>query len=81
MVILPFGFVATMYPGYFWSTLDKELYTLKGSGVLRPLTPVKPSHWNDYLHGYRVSHKGVRKILRLSYLNTLTIIDSMIPVE
>jgi hypothetical protein len=73
MVVLPKEFVATKYPGYFWNTKEKQLYSLKVTGELRRLAYHKGGYF--YGHkvdpGYRVSHKGDRRLYTLDYLNGL----------
>lgn len=77
MVIFPPEFVKTKYPGYFWNTVDQQLYTIKVTGVLRPMK-LQPS-WSLYVNGryqvigkhYGVSVGGVKKILTLEYLKGL----------
>jgi hypothetical protein len=71
MVTLPREFVATKFPGYFWNTTEKKLYSVKVSGYLHPLKSIKPSHFNDWTAGYKVSVQGERRWLRLDYLNRL----------
>lgn len=69
MIVLPLEFVSLKrYPGYFWNTENKKLYSCK-SGVLKPLTLRK--RFRDYPEGYRVSVFGVKKTIQLSYLMTL----------
>lgn len=63
MVTLPSEFVATKFPGYFWNTKDKKLYSIKVSGALRPLAFKKPNHWNHMTAGYSVSVNGRRRFL------------------
>ena len=63
MITFPDGFVATRFPGYFWNTTDEKLYTMKVTGVLRPMRistppPDQPDHAS-----YRVSVNGVRRRL------------------
>ncbi len=78
MVTLPSKFTATKFPGYFWNTETQTLFSLKIGGVLKELQLITPNHFTQ-LHGYRVSHLGVRRCLPLKYLNTLKIEDSEIP--
>ena len=64
MITFPDGFVATRFPGYFWNTTDEKLYTMKVTGVLRPMRISYPPP--PYEHGhesYRVSVNGVRRRL------------------
>lgn len=73
MVVLPQEFVKTRYPGYFWNTKDKQLYSIKVTGVLKPIKFSKGGFFNGCTiePGYRVSVDGVRRTLPLYYLNTL----------
>lgn len=84
MIILPFGFTATKYPGYFWDTTGHELYSLKIAGELRkmPMTPF-PNRWNYYQKedGWRVSHKGRKQWLWKSDLEKLVVTDSVLPCQ
>jgi len=80
MVTLPKPFISISYPGYFWNTETKTLFTLKGAGVLRQLTISKPSHFNHYFSGYVVSHHGYRRKVSMEYLNSLKDHHSVIPM-
>jgi hypothetical protein len=72
MVILPLGFVATKYPGYFFHPESNELYSVKVTGELKPMKITTPNHWNHLRErGYRVSVKGVRRFLSMAYLKAL----------
>lgn len=42
MIVFPFEFRATRFPGYFYNVLDKKLYSIK-TGELKPL--VKKKRW------------------------------------
>lgn len=93
MVTLPKRFVAVKYPGYFWDMQDKVLYSIKISGVLKPLkhtktffTTSRRGHLQpleDKVHGvqggYQVSYKGRSRKLTDAYLHSLTYTDSVIP--
>jgi hypothetical protein len=82
MVTFPDNFVATKYPGYFWHIPTQALYSIKVDGVLTPLKITGPNHWNNwYEPGYRISVKGVRKVLWWSELQKLSKADSIIPVR
>lgn len=72
MITFPPEFVTTRFPGYFWNTATRRLYTIKVTGELRELKASRPNQWNNYLNGYQVSYKGQRRKLTLEYLNTLT---------
>ncbi len=71
MIIFPPEFVKLRYPGYYWNTLTKELYSIKVSGKLHKLTVTKTRLVRGVLHpeGYRISVKGQRILLPLTYLN------------
>lgn len=77
MVVLPKGLTATKYPGYFWDTKKHKLYSIKIGGVLKEMPITKPNSFN-YMRGpgYRVSHKGVRRVLSIEYLKKLVLEDS-----
>lgn len=61
MITFPDGFVATKFPGYFWNTADEKLYTMKVTGVLRPMRISYPAPYEvDGQPSYRVSVNGVR---------------------
>lgn len=87
MVKLPDEFIATRYPGYFFNTSNDTLYSLKVSGVLRPLPLHKPCHWNRLRSpAFRISVKGRRRIYPLDQLKTLAENDragqeEVIPVQ
>jgi hypothetical protein len=71
MVTLPKEFVATKFPGYFWNTSEKKLYSVKVSGYLHPLRYTRASPFTHGVEGYRVSVSGERRWLTLAYLNKL----------
>lgn len=73
MVVLPPEFVATRYPGYFWNTSDKKLYSIKVTGELRPLKYSKGGtfYGHTVMPGYHISHNGMRRTLPLNYLMPL----------
>ena len=73
MVVLPKEFVATRYPGYFWNTTTKQLFSIKVTGELKPLAFCKGGTFNGHIvkPGYRVSHKGEKRTFPMEYLNTL----------
>ena len=82
MVTLPETFTATKYPGYFWDTKGEMLYSLKTGGVLRPMKMTYPNRWNNArLPYYGVSHEGKRRWLTITYLKSLKLEDSEIPVR
>ena len=71
MITFPPEFVATKFPGYFWNVKDQKLYSLKVTGVLRPLRYSGPNRWNFYRSGYRVSVNGRSRWLFLTDLKNL----------
>lgn len=81
MVTLPNEFVSTKYPGYFWNLKEKKLYTMKVSGVLRPLKKPLPNFYNHFADAYTVSVNGRRRGMFIDYLSKLTAKNSVIPVE
>jgi hypothetical protein len=61
MVVFPPEFVATRYPGYFWHLTEQRLYTIKVTGILRPLAV---SNHIRYTHGrnqYKLSVNGNKR--------------------
>jgi hypothetical protein len=77
MVNLPPQYVATKFPGYFFNTENKKLYSLKVSGILTPLKHIIPNRFNCWYHftktgGYRVSVDGSNRVLTDEYLASLT---------
>ena len=79
MVVLPLGFVTTRYPGYYWDTDWKVLYSIKVDGSLYRMKLLQPSHFNKWSGpGYRVSHKGIRRTMLLEYLTKLQVEDTVI---
>ncbi len=80
MITFPHGFVATKYTGYFWHIPTQSLYSIKVDGALKPLKISGPNQWNNWsAPGYRVSVRGVRRVLWLTDLQKLTDADSEIP--
>jgi len=84
MIVFPYGFVPTKYPGYFWNVRTERLSSIKIGGELRELKMSKPNRWNKLLQrkygsdgGYRISHKGIRywlytaELLQLEETNTI----------
>lgn len=72
MITFPKQFVATKYPGYYWNTEEEKLYSIKVTGMLRPLKFNTPSRWNHGLANYKVSVNGRHRYLYLDYLKKLT---------
>ena len=85
MVTLPTQFVSLKFPGYFWNTVDKKLYSIKVTGELRPLQFFKGGTFfgKTVPPGYRISHHGVRRTIPIAFLNTLkpTIENQVIPIS
>jgi len=81
MVSLPKDFVAIKYPGYFWNLKEQKLYTMKITGVLRPLVKPKPNFFNHYRDIYRISHNGQHRSIEVSTLKNLKAKNSVIPME
>lgn len=83
MITFPAPFVALeQYPGYFWNTNDQQLYTMKITGVLRPMKMTKGSMWvNNNKPGYMISHQGRKLYIWLQDLKNLKMVDSVIPVH
>lgn len=73
MVTLPKDFVATRYPGYFWSVTERKLYSLKVTGELRPMTFDRGGRFygRDILPGYRISVNGKKRKYTMEYLGSL----------
>jgi len=80
MVTLPREFIAIRkYPGYFWNSIDKRLYSLKKFGVLNPLKRQK--HWKLKINGYFISHQGKQLFLFEKELINLTHFNYEIPAN
>lgn len=81
-VVLPHGFVATKFDGYFWNYLEQKLYSIKVGGTLRPLKRVEPN-WHNQLRGpaFRISIDGQAMYYFLDRLQKLTPQGSEIKVE
>lgn len=81
MITFPPEFTAIKYPGYFWNTLDKRLYSIKIGGVLRPLYLCKPNKFNYGEAGYKISVDGKKKYIWEKTLLKTKPKDSVIPVQ
>jgi len=79
MITFPAEYVATKYPGYFWNTKTKKLYSVKVTGALRPLVFRNISQWTPEA-GYSVSVNGKKRFMKLDYLRTLTPKTQVFPV-
>ena len=53
------------FPGYYWNTITKSIYSIKVGGILTPLKFHKPFYINGKmtLPGYKLSLKGRRYTL------------------
>ena len=62
------------YPGYYWHTEEKQLYSLKITGVLRPMVKSKAfcGYGYNIPAGWRISKNASRRVL------TVEIIEHMI---
>ena len=87
-------FIATKYPGYFFNIQDKQLYSMKISGVLKPLKFRKPNQWNNMYRwqvtlkngdkimtggGYQVSVRGRTKYMLIEELMDIEPTKSVVP--
>ena len=79
MIVFPKSFVKIKYPGYFWDTDEHILYSIKVTGVLKPLKLQKGfrgysnGHYVDIPDGYQLSHQGSRRYVSLDYLKALVV--------
>jgi hypothetical protein len=83
MVTLPKDFVAIRYPGYFWNLKENRLYSMKVTGVLKPLAgPYKPNPFNHFnCPMYQISVNGSKRNIGIDYLRKLKAVNSTIPME
>lgn len=83
MVTLPKDFVSIRYPGYFWNLKDQRLYSMKVTGILRPLSgPYKPNQFNRALYPvYQISVGGYKRNISVDSLKKLKAANSTIPME
>jgi hypothetical protein len=83
MVTLPKDFVAIKHPGYFWHLKEQKLYSMKVTGILRPLAgPYKPNYFNHYdCPMYQISVNGRKRHIGIDYLKKLKAANSTIPME
>lgn len=79
MVILPKNLTALKYPGYFWDTVNHELYSCK-TGVLKKIKRQRPNYFNKYKTCYQISHEGRRRLLVVEYLKKLPLKGSTFPI-
>lgn len=81
MITFPDGFVATRFPGYFWNTTDEKLYTMKVTGVLRPMRVCTPPPGQNGIASYRVSVNGVRRRLTTAQIKRILVrVTNTVPV-
>ncbi len=84
MVTLPKEFVATKYPGYFWNIKDKQLYSVKITGMLKPLASTylwrKNYPPNPAVPGYNISVKGRKRFMSIEELTKLSPTKSVFPI-
>jgi hypothetical protein len=71
MITFPPEFVTTKFPGYFWNTETRRLFSIKVTGELHELKHTKASKWTHGISGYRVSVKGQHRWLKDEYLKKL----------
>ncbi len=82
MITFPPEFTSLLYPGYFWNTKDQQLYSIKVTGVLRPLKYQKGNRYNHYVPGYSISVNGEKKHIPINMLKKCKKpTDSVIPVQ
>lgn len=78
MITFPPEFVAIEFPGYYFNTINCTLYTIKVTGVLRPLPRRcnKWTHWND---GYQISFNGKKRIV--TQVALMRLVSQIVPVR
>jgi len=83
MVTLPPEFVAIKYPGYFWNTTEKKLYSCKIDGILKPLKLKQGGFFNGVQidPGYSVSVEGKKKYLLFEILCRTKPSNTVFPVR
>jgi len=76
MITFPPEFVATKYPGYFWNTQTRRLFSIKVTGEQHELRVANRAYVCDRFlsqgPGYQVSVKGKPEYLSFEYLKSLT---------
>lgn len=88
MIKFPDDFVALKrYPGYFWSTTEQRLYSMKVSGILRPLSTQKAYGYVVNKLGlypgeryWSISKNGRSSFLTESRINRIVEKDHQIPI-
>lgn len=79
MIIFPKSFVKIKYPGYFWDTDEHILYSIKVTGVMKPMKLQKGFRgvvngaYIEIPDGYQLSHQGRRRYVTLEYLKALKV--------
>jgi hypothetical protein len=82
MITFPPEFTALVYPGYYWNTKNQKLYSIKVTGVLRPLKFQPGNRWNHYVARYSISVNGKKKNIPVELLKKCKKpSDSVIPVQ
>ena len=81
MITFPDGFVATKYPGYFWNTADEKLYTMKVTGILRPMRMSYPAPQYECTQAsYQVRVNGVRRRLTTDQIKRILVPNGTVPI-
>lgn len=88
-------FIATKFPGYFFNTVNNKLYSMKMTGILKPLKFQYPNRFNHigehliqladgskmYSKGaYSISVNGRHRYYNIERLMELPRVASVIPV-
>jgi hypothetical protein len=89
MFAFPPEFVPIKYPGYFWNVKTKKLYSIKGTGVLKPLkarmkpVTIRPSSCYSFIipPGYTVSVNGNNYHLTFEELEKMNVIPLLKSVQ
>ena len=77
MITFPPEYIKIKYPGYFWNTQTRQLYSIK-SGKLKPLK-LNSGNWLSRSTGrvigphYQVSVEGVKRYLLIEKLQSLPV--------
>lgn len=82
MIKFPKEFVALRYPGYFWNKKEQQLYSMKVSGVLKPLKYQRSFRtiYKTLPAGYSISYRGRRFRIAVEHIDGFLVKDSTIPV-
>jgi len=89
MIKFPEAFVQLdRYPGYYWHTEEKQLYSIKISGVLHKMVKRKAfrGFGYDVPAGWRVSKNGSQRVLSEDHIILMIakwnlVGDQVVPVE